>query len=283
MTELPFHIDLKNKVAAVTGGSGVLGAEMCRALAACGAKVAILGRDMGKAEALAAEIEHAGGIAQGVSCNVLDRASIEAAAAHIAATFGPCDILINGAGGNNPKGVTGQRFFDPDTASADNTSFFELDMSGFEFVFDLNLMGTILPSQVFGKQMVGRAGCSIINIASMASFRPLTQVAAYSGAKAAVANFTQWLATHFAQQGIRVNALAPGFFITEQNRKMMINADGSYTERAQRVINQTPMARFGEAEELLGALLWLVSPKGASYVTGSVVAVDGGYSTYSGV
>ncbi|MGC3965068.1 MAG: SDR family oxidoreductase [Rhodocyclaceae bacterium] len=283
MTELPFQVDLKDKVVVVTGGAGVLGAAMCRALAACGAKIVVLGRDLAKAEALAHEIEHAGGRAMGISANVLDQPSLELAADHIKATFGPCDILINGAGGNNPKGVTGQRYFDPLTAGPDNTSFLELDIAGFQSVFDLNFMGSLLPSQVFGKHMVSREGCSIINIASMASYRPLTQVAAYSSAKAAIANFTQWLATHFARHGIRVNALAPGFFITEQNRKMMVNEDGSYTERAQRVIAQTPMARFGTADELLGALLWLASSKASSFVTGSIIPVDGGYSSYSGV
>lgn len=285
MTTLPFSIDLHNKVAVVTGGAGVLGAAMCRALAACGAKVVILGRDKAKADKLAKSIEEEGGIAQGVSCDVLNREALEATAAQIAASFGPCDILINGAGGNHPKGVTGQEYYDAETAGSDpsQTSFFDLDMEGFEFVFDLNLMGTLLPSQVFAKQMLGRPGCSIINISSMSAFRPLTKVAAYSGAKAAVSNFTQWLAVHLAQSGIRVNALAPGFFITEQNHRLMLQEDGNYTPRAQKVIAQTPMRRFGEAEELIGALLWLVEAKASGFVTGSIIAVDGGFSAYSGV
>lgn len=277
---LPFDIDLKNKVAVVTGGAGVLGAEMCRALAACGAKVVIVGRDLAKAEALAESINATGGFAQGLSCDVLNRAALETAAEHIASTLGPCDILINGAGGNHPKGITDQEYLD---TAGGGTSFFDLDMEGFKFVFDLNLMGTLLPSQVFAKQMLGRPGCTIINISSMSAFKPLTKVAAYSGAKAAVSNFTQWLAVHLAQSGIRVNALAPGFFITEQNRKLMLKDDGSYTPRAQKVIAQTPMRRFGEANELIGALLWLVEPKASGFVTGSVIAVDGGFSAYSGV
>lgn len=277
---LPFSIDLANKVAVVTGGAGVLGAAMCRALAACGAKVVIIGRDLAKAEALAAEIIVSGGIAKGVSCNVLDRAALESAATEIASTFGPCDILINGAGGNHPKGITDQEYLDTNAAGS---SFFDLDMEGFKFVFDLNLMGTLLPSQVFAKQMLGRPGCSIINISSMSAIKPLTKVAAYSGAKAAVSNFTQWLAVHLGQSGVRVNAIAPGFFITEQNHKLMLQDDGNYTPRAQKVIAQTPMRRFGEANELIGALLWLVEPKASGFVTGSIIAVDGGFSAYAGV
>lgn len=282
---LPFQIDLTGKVAVVTGGAGVLGAAMCRSLAACGAKVVIIGRDLAKAEALASQIQANGGIAKGISCNVLDRAALESTAQQIAETFGPCDILINGAGGNHPKGITGQEYFDAETAGqeASQTSFFDLDMEGFKFVFDLNLMGTLLPSQVFARQMLGRQGCSIINISSMSAFRPLTKVAAYSGAKAAVSNFTQWLAVHLGQSGIRVNAIAPGFFITEQNQKLMLQDDGSFTPRAQKVIAQTPMRRFGEADELIGALLWLVESKASGFVTGSIIAVDGGFSAYSGV
>ncbi|MEC5387002.1 SDR family oxidoreductase [Uliginosibacterium sp. H3] len=282
---LPFDIDLKNKVAVVTGGAGVLGAAMCRALAQCGAKVVIIGRDLAKAERLAESINNTGGFAQGMSCDVLDRGALENAAAHIASTLGPCDILINGAGGNHPKGITGQEYFDAETAGKDasQSSFFDLDMEGFKFVFDLNLMGTLLPSQVFAKQMLGRSGCSIINISSMSAYRPLTKVAAYSGAKAAVSNFTQWLAVHLGQSGIRVNAIAPGFFITEQNQKLMLQEDGSFTPRAQKVIAQTPMRRFGDASELIGALLWLVEAKASGFVTGAIIPVDGGFSAYAGV
>jgi NAD(P)-dependent dehydrogenase (short-subunit alcohol dehydrogenase family) len=282
---VPFQVDLTQKVAVVTGGAGVLGAAMCKALAACGAKIAIIGRDQAKADHLAGEIKAAGGIAQGFSCNVLDREMLEQTAVKIAENLGPCDILINGAGGNHPKGVTDQEYFDPETVNnpESGSSFFDLDMEGFKFVFDLNLMGTLLPSQVFARQMIGRPGCSIINISSMSALRPLTKVAAYSGAKAAVSNFTQWLAVHLGQSGIRVNALAPGFFITEQNHKLMLEADGSFTPRAQKVIAQTPMRRFGDAEELIGALLWLSESKASGFVTGSIIAVDGGFSAYSGV
>lgn len=285
VSSLPFRIHLNNKVAVVTGGAGILGAAMCKALAACGASIAIIGRDLAKAERLASEIRDAGHAAKGYSCNVLDRAALESTALAIAEEFGPCDILINGAGGNHPKGVTGQEYFNADTATSDasSSSFFDLDMEGFKFVFDLNLMGTLLPSQVFAKQMLGRPGCSIINISSMSAFRPLTKVAAYSGAKAAVSNFTQWLAVHLGQSGVRVNAIAPGFFITEQNRDLMLEKDGSYTPRAQKVIAQTPMRRFGEADELIGALLWLAESKASGFVTGSIIAVDGGFSAYSGV
>jgi NAD(P)-dependent dehydrogenase (short-subunit alcohol dehydrogenase family) len=284
-SSLPFSINLEGKVAVVTGGAGVLGAAMCRALAACGASIAIIGRDLAKADKLANEIIAQGGKAKGYACNVLDRAVLESTAQAIAQDLGPCSILINGAGGNHPKGVTGQEYFDQETANQgkDSTSFFDLDMEGFKFVFDLNLMGTLLPSQVFAKQMLGRAGCTIINISSMSAYRPLTKVAAYSGAKAAVSNFTQWLAVHLGQSGIRVNALAPGFFITEQNRDLMLQADGNFTPRAQKVIAQTPMRRFGEADELIGALLWLTEPKASGFVTGSIIAVDGGFSAYSGV
>ena len=285
MIDLPFSIDLNDKVAVVTGGAGVLGSTMVRALAACGAKVVIIGRDKAKADKLAAEIEASGGIAQGMSCDVLDRNALEAAAAHIASTYGPCDILINGAGGNHPNAVSGLEYFDAEASAANpaNTSFLDLDIDGFKFVFDLNLMGTLLPSQVFARQMIGREGCSILNISSMSAFKPLTKVAAYSSAKAAVSNLTQWLAVHLAQTGVRVNALAPGFFITEQNHKLMLQEDGTFTPRAQKVIAQTPMRRFGEADELVGALLWLVSAKASGFVTGTVIAVDGGFSAYGGV
>jgi NAD(P)-dependent dehydrogenase (short-subunit alcohol dehydrogenase family) len=285
MSTLPFRVDLSDKVAVVTGGSGVLGSAMCRALASCGAKLAILGRDREKAERFAAELVRDGGVARGLSCDVLDRAALEAAALEIQSALGPCDILINGAGGNHPKGTAGQEYFDLATAGKgpSETSFFDLDASGFEFVFDLNLLGTLLPSQTFGRQMLGRPGCTIINVSSMSAFRPLTKVAAYSGAKAAVNNLTQWLATHLAQAGIRVNAIAPGFFITEQNRRLMIQDDGGYTPRAKKVIAQTPMRRFGQPEELLGALLWLADSRASAFVTGTIIAIDGGFSAYAGV
>ncbi len=276
--------DLTGKVAVVTGGSGVLGAEMCRALVAAGARVAALGRDPVKLEALAVELRASGGHALGVSCNVLEPKSLVSAAERILGALGPCDILINGAGGNHPKAATAQEVFDPESlGSTGSPSFFELDLAGFEFVLDLNLVGTLLPTQVFAKQMLGRPECTVINISSMSAFKPLTKVVAYSAAKAAVTNFTQWLAVHFAQAGIRVNAIAPGFFLTEQNRKLMLQEDGSLTPRAKKVIAHTPMGRFGEPSELLGTLLWLSEARLSGFVTGAVIPVDGGFSAYSGV
>ena len=274
------HTDQQGKVVVVTGGGGVLCAGMARALAGCGARLAILDLKLEAAEAVAATIRSEGGTARAYAASVLDRAALTTVAAEIEAQLGPCDILINGAGGNHPKGISDQEYLNTE---APGSSFFDLDMEGFKFVFDLNLMGTLLPSQVFAKQMLGRAGCSIINISSMSAFRPLTKVAAYSGAKAAVSNFTQWLAVHLGQSGIRVNAIAPGFFITEQNQKLLVQEDGKFTPRAQKVIAQTPMRRFGEADELIGALLWLAESKASGFVTGSIIAVDGGFSAYAGV
>ena len=221
-----------------------------------------------------------------VACNALDKASLEAANAEIEATLGEVSILINGAGGNHPKGTTSMEYLNPDDLVIEHreiVTFYDLDPKGIEFVFNLNFLGTLLPSQAFTKKMARNRSGVIINISSMNAFRPLTKIPAYSGAKAAISNFTQWLAVHFAKIGIRVNAIAPGWFLTEQNRNLLTNPDGSLTERAQKVINMTPMDRFGNAEELIGALLWLVDSKGASFVTGSIIAVDGGFSAYSGV
>ena len=262
---------VKNQVAVVTGGAGVLCAAMCRALAEAGAKVAVLDVRVDSAEALAAEL---GDGAIGVGCNVLDRASIETAAQKVMDAFGRVDILINGAGGNKPQATT-----TPDQ------SFFDLPADALRWVFDLNLMGTILPSQVFGKIMAEQKSGVILNISSMNAFRPLTRIAAYSAAKAGVSNFTQWLAVHMAQTcspNIRVNAIAPGFFVGDQNRKLLLNEDGSLTPRGQSIIAHTPMARFGNPDDLLGTVLWLVSPA-SEFVTGVVVPIDGGFSAFSGV
>lgn len=283
--KLPFKIDLNNKVAVVTGGSGVLCSELAAALAANGAKVAVLGRNADAAEKTAARLREFGTTAIGISANVLERGELEAAAEQVSKELGPCDLLVNGAGGNDPKGTTSKDWFEPsDLFDKSLTTFFHLDPKGIEFVFNLNFLGTLLPTQVFAQQMVGRAGCSIINISSMSAFCPLTRIPAYSGAKAAVNNFTQWLAVHFSKVGIRVNAIAPGFFLTQQNHKLLIDdATGEYTARAQKIIGQTPMGRFGESRELVGALLWLACEEGSSFVNGVVVPIDGGFSAYSGV
>ncbi len=285
MSALPFRVDLKDKVAVVTGGSGVLGAAMCRALGDCGARVAVIGRDRAKAERVASDVGREGGVARGFSCDVVSKDAIESSAREIESALGPCDILVNCAGGNHPKGTAGQEYFET-TASGtapSQTSFFDLDVAGFEYVFNLNLLGTLLPSQTFGRQMLSRPGCTIINISSMAAFRPLTKVAAYSGAKSAVNSLTLWLATHLATAGIRVNAIAPGFFLTEQNRRLMVQDDGTFTPRAHKVIAHTPMRRFGQPEELLGALLWLADSKASGFVTGTIIPIDGGFSAYAGV
>jgi NAD(P)-dependent dehydrogenase (short-subunit alcohol dehydrogenase family) len=271
-----FHsgFDITGKVAVVTGGAGVLCTAMCRKLASVGAKVGVLDLNSSAAEGLAAEICLAGGDAIGLPCDVLDRNSIECAAREILARFQSVDILINGAGGNRPQATT-----NPDQ------SFFDLSADALRWVFDLNLMGAILPSQVFGRIMADQKSGVILNISSMNAFRPLTRIAAYSAAKAGVSNFTQWLAVHMAQNyspEIRVNAIAPGFFVGEQNRRLLLNEDCSLTPRGQSIISHTPMARFGVPEDLLGTVLWLVSPA-SSFVTGIVVPVDGGFSAFSGV
>lgn len=283
--KLPFKVDLTNQVAVVTGGSGVLCSELAAALAASGAKVAVLGRNAEAAEKTAARLRTFGGAAIGVSANVLDRPSLEAAAERVLKELGPCDLLINGAGGNDPKGTTSKEWFEQDDLNQDSlVTFFNLDPKSVEFVFNLNFLGTLLPTQVFARQMVGRSGCSIINISSMNALRPLTKIPAYSGAKAAVSNFTQWLAVHFAKAGIRVNAIAPGFFLSEQNRKLLIDeATGEYTARAKKIVTHTPMGRFGESHELIGTLLWLASEEGSGFVNGVVVPVDGAFSAYAGV
>jgi len=262
---------IQGKVAVVTGGAGVLCSAMCRALAESGAKVAVLDVRSEAAQSLAAEL---GNGAIGLACDVVDRASVEAAASVVTEAFGRVDILINGAGGNRPQATTSPQ-----------QPFFDLPAEALRWVLDLNLMGTILPSQVFGKIMAQQGEGVIINISSMNAFRPLTRIPAYSAAKAAVSNFTQWLAVHMAQEyspNIRVNAIAPGFFVSDQNRALLLNEDGSLTPRGQQILAHTPMRRFGVPEDLLGALLWLVSPA-ASFVTGVVIPVDGGFSAFSGV
>jgi NAD(P)-dependent dehydrogenase (short-subunit alcohol dehydrogenase family) len=282
--KLPFKPDFTGKVAVVTGGTGVLGSDFARALAACGAKVAILGRSEEKAKRLEEEIKNAGHTAIGISCNVLDRASLENAHRIISENFGKVDILINGAGGNSPEATTDAEFFDYEKFGLpDHKSFFDITTEGFEYVFGLNMTGTVLASQVFAKDMLDKPGSVILNVSSMNAFTPLTKIPAYSAAKAALSNFTRWLAVHFAKTGIRVNAIAPGFFSTAQNAALLWNPDGTPTARTQKILNQTPMGRFGEPEELIGTLLWLLDNESSGFVTGIVVPVDGGFSAYSGV
>lgn len=276
-------LEFSGKVAVITGGSGVLGSAMAIALSRAGAKVAILGKTAEKVEKVASEITQSGGEAIGFACNVLEVESLKAAHQKVLETFGPCDILINGAGGNHPLGTTAKTHLFPDDLE-DTTglkTFFDLDPEGIKFVFDLNFIGTLLPTQIFAKDMVANGG-SIINISSMNAFRPLTKIPAYSGAKAAISNFTQWLAVHFSKVNIRVNAIAPGFFLTDQNRTLLTNADGSLTDRGNTIISHTPMSRFGTPDDLTGTLLWLCG-SGSSFVTGVVIPVDGGFSAFSGV
>jgi NAD(P)-dependent dehydrogenase (short-subunit alcohol dehydrogenase family) len=279
-------VDLSGKTALVTGGGGILCSTMSRALAACGAAVAVADLRQDKADAVAVSIGAAGGKAMGVACNVLKTDSLEAARAAVEARFGPVDILVNGAGGNHPKGTTSMEFLKPEdlaVARESATTFYDLDPEGIQFVFNLNVIGTLLPCQVFTRGMAERGNGVVLNISSMNAFTPLTKIPAYSAAKAAVSNFTQWLAVHMAKVGIRVNAIAPGFFLTDQNRALLTQEDGALTPRGRTIIGQTPLGRFGSPEELVGALLWLVSDQAAGFVTGIVVPVDGGFSAFSGV
>lgn len=281
--ELSWKPDLKGKTAVVTGAGGVLCREFAAALAACGARVALLNRTLSKAESVAAAIRADGGIAEAVHVDVCDKESIKCAHERVLELFGRCDILVNGAGGNHPSATTDCEIFDQ--AIMDDPgkkSFFDLEKDAFDSVFGLNIMGTVLPTQEFLRDMIGRGG-NVINISSMNALTPLTKIPAYSAAKAGVSNFTQWLAVHFAKEGIRANAIAPGFFITDQNRALMFDSDGAFSARAGKIIAGTPMGRFGEPQELLGTLLWLADDKSSGFVTGIVVPVDGGFSAYSGV
>ncbi len=280
---LAFGTDLAGKVAVVTGAGGVLCGMFAKTLAEAGAKVAVLDLNEEAAQAVADQISAAGGTAMAYKTNVLEKDSLEATHARVLADLGPCDILINGAGGNNPRATTTKEYFEMGDMESDTISFFDLDQKGVEFVFNLNFIGTLLPSQVFAKDMIGREGCNILNVSSMNAFTPLTKIPAYSGAKAAISNFTQWLAVHFSKVGIRVNAIAPGFFVTKQNEKLLFNEDGTPTARTAKILAATPMGRFGEAEELNGALLFLLNNDAAGFITGVVIPVDGGFASYSGV
>ena len=280
--KLPMQVDLKDKVAVVTGAGGVICSVMAEALAMSGAKVALLDLNEEAAQKCADAIAEKGYVAKGYKCNVLEKESIEAARDAIAADFGTCDILVNGAGGNNPKASTDDEYFRPEDMGEMKT-FFDLDPSGVQFVFSLNFMGTLLPTQVFAKDMVNKKGANIINIASMNAYTPLTKIPAYSGAKAAIVNFTEWLAVHFSKVGIRCNAIAPGFLATAQNRALLFNEDGTPTARTGKIIAGTPMERFGEPEELIGALLFLASSEASGFVSGACIPVDGAFAAYAGV
>ena len=279
--QLPFQIDLTGQVAVVTGGSGVIGGIFARALGKCGAKVAVLGRKVENGIPVVKDIEAEGGEAVFVAANVLEKESLEAAKQEILDKWGRINILINCAGGAVKSAQIPQDQFSDFTG--DMLNFFTTDMENVKRELDLNLYGTMLPTQIFGESMVGQENANIINISSMGAYGPLTRIPGYSGAKAAVSNFTEWAATYFAKSGIRVNAIAPGFFQTPQNYALHFHEDGTPTHRSQKIIDSTPMGKYGDPEDLIGALLFLVSPKGSSFVTGVVLPVDGGFHCYLGV
>ncbi len=278
------ELNVKNKVAVVTGGGGVLCSTMAKGLAEQGIKTAILDLNQEAAEKVAAEIVKSYQIESiGISANVLDKKSLEEARTIIHQKLGTVDYLVNGAGGNAASATTKSEFITNAELDSLEDTFFGLQMDGFDKVFALNFQGTLLPSMVFAKDMLDKKEGSIINVSSMNSYRPLTKIPAYSAAKAAINNFTQWLAVHFAKTGIRVNAIAPGFLLTNQNRFLLVDdSTGEPTARGQKIINNTPMERYGEPEELTGTLLYLLSDW-AKFVTGVVVPIDGGFSAYSGV
>ena len=281
MMNLPLNHNFEGKVVVVTGAGGVLCGDMARAYAIAGAKVAALDLNEEAVKKLADELKAEGYICEGYKANVLDREVLEEVHQQVLADLGPCDILINGAGGNNPRATTDNEY--QHEAKEGQKTFFDLDAAGVDFVFKLNFQGTLLPTQVFAKDMVERKTGNILNISSMNAYTPLTKIPAYSGAKAGISNFTQWLATHFAGTGIRCNAIAPGFLVSNQNRALLFNEDGTPTARAGKILNGTPMGRFAESEELLGGMFFLTDDKAASAVTGVILPIDCGFAAYSGV
>lgn len=280
------HENLKDRVAVVTGGGGVLCGDFAKALARQGVKVAVLDLNEAAAKKVADEINAEGGTAIAVGCNVLETESMQNAREIVNEKLGTCDILLNGAGGNNPKGTTTKETLekiDLTKKNDDIKTFFDLDPQGISFVFNLNFLGTLIPTQVFARDMAQKENTCIVMVTSMNAFRPLTKIPAYSAAKAAVKNFTEFMAVHFAEVGIRVNSIAPGFFSTNQNKTLLWNPDGSPTARTGKILAATPMKRFGEPEELEGSLLFLCDEEYSSFITGTTIAVDGGFNAYSGV
>lgn len=281
MTKLPINIDFSGKVVVITGAGGLICGAMARAFAQSGAKVAALDLNENAVKALADSLKAEGFVCEGYQANVLDATALEEVHQAVLRDLGKCDILVNGAGGNNPRATTTNEY--QHEATEEGKSFFDLESDGVDFVFRLNFQGTLLPTQVFAKDMVERKAGSILNISSMNAYTPLTKIPAYSAAKAAVSNFTQWLATHFAGTGIRCNAIAPGFLVSAQNRALLFHEDGTPTARSEKILNGTPTKRFVDAEELLGATLFLCDDRAASAITGVVLPVDAGFSAYSGV
>ena len=281
MMNLPLNIDYKGKVVVVTGAGGLICGAMARAFAQCGAKVAALDLNESAVKALANELKSEGYICEGYGANVLDKSALEEVYRAVVNDLGQCDILVNGAGGNNPRATTDNEY--QHEAKEGGKSFFDLEPDGVDFVFKLNFQGTLLPTQVFTRDMVEKKSGCILNISSMNAYTPLTKIPAYSAAKAGISNFTQWLATHFAGTGIRCNAIAPGFLVSSQNYKLLFNEDGTPTARSAKILNGTPTGRYVKAEELLGATLFLCDDKSASAITGVVLPIDCGFSAYSGV
>lgn len=278
---LPLNIDFTGKTVVVTGAGGVLCSDMARAFAQAGAKVALLDLNEEAVKKVSEELIAEGFIAKGYKANVLEPEMLEEVHQAVLKDFGPCDILVNGAGGNNPRATTDNEY--QHEALDGQKTFFDLDASGVDFVFKLNFQGTLIPTQIFAKDMVEKKSGSILNISSMNAYTPLTKIPAYSGAKAAISNFTQWLATHFAGTGIRCNAIAPGFLVSNQNRALLFNEDGTPTARSEKILKGTPMGRFVDSEELLGGVFFLCDDKAASAITGVVLPIDAGFSAYSGV